>query len=158
LHVSPSRKGRLNAGGTHLRCLKKTEGYLYETPAQGWGAGGHVRGEVGTLALRNSTARAWEAAGRPPRGQRPGEGETLYQSPTHGRGTRYEPLVAPRDAQGDVEASSLWAGQGVGLVSRRQPAGAIIREIVEQASDVLAHLGRIAAFEPEAEARGATRS
>ena len=32
LHVSPSRKGRLNAGGTHLRCLKKTEGYLYETP------------------------------------------------------------------------------------------------------------------------------
>jgi nitronate monooxygenase len=108
-------------------------------------------------ALRNSTARAWEAAGRPPRGQRPGEGETLYHSPTQGRGTRYEPLVAPMDAQGDVEASSLWAGQGVGLVSRRQPAGAIIREIVEQAHDVFAHLARIAAFEPEAEARGATR-
>jgi nitronate monooxygenase len=62
------------------------------------------------------------------------------------------------DAQGDVEASSLWAGQGVGLVSRRQPAGAIIREIVEQARDALAHLVRITAFEPEAEARGATRS
>lgn len=93
--------------------------------------------------LRNSTARAWDAAGRAPRGQRPGEGETLNNSPTRGTGVRYEPLVAPMDAQGDVEASSLWAGQCVGLVSRRQPAGEIVREIVEEARDVLSRLAAL---------------
>ena len=93
--------------------------------------------------LRNSTSRAWEAAGRPPRGQRPGEGETLYHSPTRGTGVRYEPSVAWPDAQGDVKASSLWAGQGVGLVSRRQPAGQIVREIAEEAREVLARLAAI---------------
>ncbi len=94
-------------------------------------------------ALRNSTARAWEAAGRPPRGQRPGESDTLYRSPTKGTALRYESTTPPADAQGDVEAGSLWAGQGVGLVSRRQLAGEIVREIVEEARDVL---GRLAAL------------
>ena len=43
--------------------------------------------------------------------------------------------------EGDVEAMSLWAGQGVGLVRRTQPAGEIVREIADEARAVLARLG-----------------
>jgi hypothetical protein len=34
--------------------------------------------------LRNRTVEAWEAAGRPPTGQRPGEGEVIGNSQSSG--------------------------------------------------------------------------
>ena len=91
-------------------------------------------------ALRNSTVRAWEAAGRPPKGQRPGEGDTIYRSATCGAAVRYGATTPPADAQGVVEAASLWAGQGIGLVSRTQSAGDIVREIADEARSVIARL------------------
>jgi nitronate monooxygenase len=91
-------------------------------------------------SLRNSTVRTWEAAGRPPRGSRPGEGEIIFRSPTCGDVVRYEPATVPSDAEGDIEAGSLWAGQGVGLASRVQPAAEIVREMVEEARDALGRL------------------
>jgi NAD(P)H-dependent flavin oxidoreductase YrpB (nitropropane dioxygenase family) len=94
-------------------------------------------------ALRNSTARAWEAAGRPLQGHRPGEGELLYRSPTRGEALRYAPVTAPADAEGDIEATSLWAGQAVGLVSRQQLAAEIVREIIDEARVAI---GRLAAL------------
>ena len=38
------------------------------------------------------------------------------------------------DVEGDIEALSMWAGQGVSLVRKLQPAAQIVREIHDEAS------------------------
>jgi NAD(P)H-dependent flavin oxidoreductase YrpB (nitropropane dioxygenase family) len=92
-------------------------------------------------ALRNSTIAAWESAGRPPSGKRPGEGETLVATDAYGfTVVRYESATARNDHEGDIEAFPLWAGQGVGLVKRIQPASEIVREIAEDAQRILKRL------------------
>jgi NAD(P)H-dependent flavin oxidoreductase YrpB (nitropropane dioxygenase family) len=50
--------------------------------------------------LRNSTFDRWDAAGRPPSGSRPGEG--------------------------DIEAMAMYAGQGVGAIAGEEAAGEIV--------------------------------
>ncbi|MGH6680492.1 MAG: NAD(P)H-dependent flavin oxidoreductase [Bradyrhizobium sp.] len=90
--------------------------------------------------LRNKTVEAWEAAGRPPTGERPGEGEVIGVSPARGKIVRYQSYTPDADAEGDIEAMSLWAGQSVGLVSRVQPAGEIVREIFSQAQSIIQRL------------------
>lgn len=91
-------------------------------------------------ALRNKTVQAWEAAGRPVSGQRPGEGEVIATSRTRGPIVRYQSSTPGADTEGDIDALSLWAGQSVGLVSRLQPAAEIVREIAEEAKLVLRRL------------------
>jgi nitronate monooxygenase len=81
-------------------------------------------------ALRNSTAAAWEAAGRPPLGQRPGEGDVLAHFASGESIVRYEPGAPLVGTTGDIEALSLWAGQSVALAIRRQPAAEIVAELV----------------------------
>jgi NAD(P)H-dependent flavin oxidoreductase YrpB (nitropropane dioxygenase family) len=83
--------------------------------------------------LRNSTVDAWEAAGWPPSGKRPGEGEVLANSPSRGELVRYGCNTPGPDFTGDIEALSMWAGQGLSLVSKVQPAAEIVGEIVEDA-------------------------
>jgi NAD(P)H-dependent flavin oxidoreductase YrpB (nitropropane dioxygenase family) len=90
--------------------------------------------------LRNKTVEAWEAAGRPPSGKRPGEGEVIATSRASGPVVRYQSYTPGADAEGDIDALSLWAGQSVGLVSKRQPAGDIVREIAEEARFTLRRL------------------
>jgi NAD(P)H-dependent flavin oxidoreductase YrpB (nitropropane dioxygenase family) len=86
--------------------------------------------------LRNSTVDAWEAAGRPAAGGRPGEGEiigTLDDEPIR----RYESASIQDGVEGDVEAMSLWAGQSVGLVDSIEPAGDIVRRVTTEAVAIL---------------------
>ncbi len=90
--------------------------------------------------LRNSTLTEWEKAGRPPPGQRPGEGDILAMNSEGGDIVRYEPYTVGVDFQGDIEALSLWAGQCVGLARRRQPAAEIVREISDEARNILQQL------------------
>ena len=92
--------------------------------------------------LRNKTVDAWEAAGRPPSGKRPGEGDVIATSPTGGPVVRYQSTVPLPDFQGDIDAMPLWAGQSVGLVSRLQPAGDIVREVDEEADSILRRLAQ----------------
>ena len=80
---------------------------------------------------------AWEAAGRPRSGERPGEGEVVATSPTQGPIVRYASATPRADADGDIDALSLWAGQGVGLVRRVQTASEIVLEIAEEARSTL---------------------
>ena len=91
-------------------------------------------------ALRNQTVEVWEAAGRPPTGKRPGEGEVIATSRSSGPIVRYQSYTPGADAEGDIDALSLWAGQSVGLVSRLQSAGDIVREIADQARLILRRL------------------
>ncbi|MES2895482.1 MAG: nitronate monooxygenase [Pseudomonadota bacterium] len=86
--------------------------------------------------LRNSTIAAWDDAGRPAVGLRPGEGEVLAVG-SRGRMVRYASTTPGPDADGDIEALSLWAGQSVGCVAKVKPAGDIVRELVEDAAAAL---------------------
>ena len=87
--------------------------------------------------LRNSTVNLWEARGKPPSGDRPNEGEVIAKSPSSGDIVRYQSYTPGVDAEGDIEALSMWAGQGVSLVRKRQPAAEIIEEIVNDARATL---------------------
>jgi nitronate monooxygenase len=80
--------------------------------------------------LRNSTAEVWEAAGRPPLGSRPGEGEVIAHFADGEAIVRYETAAPMFGTTGDVEALSLWAGQSVSLARQRQPAAEIVAELV----------------------------
>jgi NAD(P)H-dependent flavin oxidoreductase YrpB (nitropropane dioxygenase family) len=91
--------------------------------------------------LRNQTVDTWEAAGRPPTGMRPGEGEVIATSRSIGRIVRYQSYTPGIDADGDIDALSLWAGQSVGLVSKLQSAGEIVGEIADEARFILRSFG-----------------
>ena len=81
-------------------------------------------------ALRNSTAEAWEAAGRPALGSRPGEGEVIGHFPSGEEILRYEPGAPLVGTTGDIEALSMWAGQSVALAKKPQSAAEIVAELV----------------------------
>ena len=55
---------------------------------------------------------------------------------------RYQSYTPGVDAEGDIDAMSLWAGQSVGLVSRLQSAGDIVREIADEAEVILRRLAQ----------------
>ena len=81
-------------------------------------------------ALRNATSEAWEAAGRPPPGERPGEGDVIAHFASGESIVRYEPAPPMVDTSGDIEALSMWAGQSVALAKQRQAAAEIVAELV----------------------------
>jgi nitronate monooxygenase len=91
--------------------------------------------------LRNSTVEQWERAGRPPTGNRPGEGEVVARSAME-EIQRYACGMPKPEMQGDMEALSMWAGQGVGLARKVMPAAEIVLEINAEAEAVLHRLGR----------------
>jgi nitronate monooxygenase len=81
-------------------------------------------------ALRNSTARAWDAAGRPPLGSRPGEGDVIAHFASGEPILRYETAAPMSGTTGDIEALSLWAGQSVALARQPQSAAEIVAELI----------------------------
>ena len=83
-------------------------------------------------AIRNSTAQAWEAAGRPSPGHRPGEGEEIARRAEGEPVVRYSSALPLQGTQGDIEALSLWAGQGVTFAKRVQPAAEIVGELTSR--------------------------
>lgn len=50
---------------------------------------------------------------------------------------RFDSMTATAVTSGDVAAMSLWAGEAVGKLTRVQPAGEILREIVDEAERLL---------------------
>ncbi len=93
-------------------------------------------------ALRNSTIEAWESAGRPTKGTRPGEGETIGLSPLGVPVFRYQSYTPAANTRGDIDAMSLWAGQSVGLVSKVCSAGEIVRKICIDAQTIMQKWGK----------------
>jgi nitronate monooxygenase len=60
--------------------------------------------------LRNSTLEAWEAAGCPPSGLRPGEGDCIASEPGGCEFTRYDDAPPRITTQGNIEAMCLYGG------------------------------------------------
>jgi nitronate monooxygenase len=71
--------------------------------------------------LRNSTYERWEAAGRPPAGERPGEDDEVASGIL-----RYASNLPSTDVEGEAEAMAMYCGQGVGSISTVEPAAAIV--------------------------------
>ena len=94
--------------------------------------------------LRNSTVEAWEQAGRPESGSRPGETDEPASRPDGSPINRYAASTPSATMTGDVEPLPHWAGQGVGLVTREEPAADIVRTLVSEAEQVARSLSAVA--------------
>ncbi|MEP6910608.1 MAG: nitronate monooxygenase [Actinomycetota bacterium] len=88
-------------------------------------------------ALRNSTVEAWEQAGQPASGSRPGEDDEPASRSDGSPINRYASSTPTAGMAGDVEPLPHWAGQGVGLVTREESAAEIVRSLVVEAEAVL---------------------
>ena len=93
-------------------------------------------------ALKNSTWKAWKQAGSAAPGHRPNEGDIVARDQAGNAVVRYQSRSPTTDCSGEIEAMSMWAGQGVGLVKKVQPASEIIREVLTQAESLAYHFAR----------------
>ena len=91
--------------------------------------------------LRNSTVEAWEQAGKPASGSRPGEEDEPASRPDGSPINRYASSTPTGEMGGDVEPLPHWAGQGVGLVTREESAADIVKSFVTEAEQVIRSLG-----------------
>jgi NAD(P)H-dependent flavin oxidoreductase YrpB (nitropropane dioxygenase family) len=87
--------------------------------------------------LRNSTVEMWEQAGRPPRGERPNEGQVIAQKADGAPVVRYSFSMPLETMQGDVEGMAHYAGQSVGLIKDIQPAATIVQQLKEETEQVM---------------------
>ncbi len=87
--------------------------------------------------LRAGTWETWHAAGEPPPGERPGEEEIVATGEDGRPILRYGNDAPVAASSGDIEDMALYAGQGVGLARRIQPAAEIVREVCEEAVHAL---------------------
>jgi nitronate monooxygenase len=90
--------------------------------------------------LRNSTVEAWEQAGRPASGSRPGEDDEPASRPDGSPINRYASSTPTAAMAGDVEPLPHWAGQGVGLVTREESAAVIVDSLVREAEEAIESL------------------
>jgi len=86
--------------------------------------------------VRNSTVEAWAAAGRPQRGERPGDGEVVARVGSEDV-ERYDDDPPLPTTEGNVEAMALYAGQSVGGVADLPAAGTVVERLVDEAGAVL---------------------
>ena len=87
--------------------------------------------------LRNSTVEMWEKAGRPPRGERPNEGQVVARKTDGTPVVRYSFSMPLETMQGDVEGLAHYAGQSVGLIRDIQPAARIVQQLKEETEQVM---------------------
>lgn len=66
--------------------------------------------------LRNETLEAWEAAGSPPHGSRPGEGDMLAATQNGTQVPRYDDTIPLNTMRGNIDAMALYAGRGCGEI------------------------------------------
>jgi nitronate monooxygenase len=99
-------------------------------------------------ALRNRLFDEWVASGRPPHGERPGEGTSIgHRRVASGeliQWQRYAVGMATPEFDGDVEYAPLWAGESCSVVNDVKPAGDIVRDLVRDAEAVLADSPQLA--------------
>ncbi len=87
--------------------------------------------------LENSTIEAWEQAGRPGPGERPGESDTVGAYPDGHPVERYGDDIPVAGATGETEAWALYAGQSAGLADEVRPAAEVVDALVAEAEAAL---------------------
>jgi nitronate monooxygenase len=79
--------------------------------------------------LRNGTLDRWEAAGCPPPGKRPGEGDIVARRANGGGVMRYSIATPSRGLEGTVTDMAMYAGGGVGDVKDIPPVRDLLARI-----------------------------
>jgi NAD(P)H-dependent flavin oxidoreductase YrpB (nitropropane dioxygenase family) len=100
--------------------------------------------DVPHRAIKTRAYDEWVEAGRPPAGERPGEGQAigaLHRPWGELEISRWTSFMATPWFDGDLEYAPLWAGESVELVHEILPAGEVVRRISAEADEVLARLG-----------------
>ena len=78
----------------------------------------------------------WEAAGCPPAGHRPGEGDILTTNAATGTTKRRYAGASPvRDEQGAIAETALFAGQGVEAIRDIPSAGELVARLWKECLD-----------------------
>ena len=86
--------------------------------------------------LRNRTLEMWEAAGCPPAGKRPGEGDILATNAVTGATKlRYSALNPEPDDRGALMDMVLYAGQGVEAIRDIPSAGELVARLWKECLD-----------------------
>ncbi|MFC3958137.1 NAD(P)H-dependent flavin oxidoreductase [Halovivax cerinus] len=111
----------------------ETETRLTTLYDKGWPGTSH-------RVLQSETIERWDAAGRPPPGERPGESDVIATDDEDEPIERYDEALATPAVDGTIDEMALYAGQSTGLVDRRQPAGAIVSELVTETAATIASL------------------
>jgi nitronate monooxygenase len=84
-------------------------------------------------ALRNRTMTAWEAAGCPPPGKRPGEGDILAVNAAGKSRVRYQTAMPLRTDVGErIGEMCMYAGRGVGDIKDVPGAGEVIERLWQE--------------------------
>ena len=86
--------------------------------------------------LRTTAIERWEAAGRPPTGQRPDEGAVIGTMESGGKTVEipaYSAYMPEPNVNADIEQMALYAGQSCTLIDSIKPAAQIVAEIVRDA-------------------------
>ncbi|PYJ59988.1 MAG: 2-nitropropane dioxygenase [Verrucomicrobia bacterium] len=83
-------------------------------------------------ALRNRTFVLWDAAGCPPPGKRPGEGEIVATRPDGSKALRYDWRSPFRGMEGAVTECPLYAGLSVDFVKDLPAAGELVERLWQE--------------------------
>jgi nitronate monooxygenase len=86
--------------------------------------------------LRNATLMDWEAAGCPPVGRRPGEGNVVARDESGRPVHRYDDAPPSAGMQGEILSCCLYAGTGVARINELRSAGELVRELWRDAQGV----------------------
>jgi nitronate monooxygenase len=78
--------------------------------------------------LVNDTYAAWNDAGQPPSGARPGEGDVILRLGDT-EFPRYSVMPPQRDMSGDVRSAVMYAGTGVERIRNCPTAAEVVREL-----------------------------
>jgi nitronate monooxygenase len=80
-------------------------------------------------ALRNHTFVTWDAAGCPPPGKRPGEGDVLMSRSDGSKVRRYWYQSPVRGEEGSITECALYAGRSVEFVKDLPAAGELVKRL-----------------------------
>src|SRR5437016_1946147 len=83
-------------------------------------------------ALRNRTFVLWDAAGCPPPGKRPGEGEVVATRPDGSKVLRYDYRSPYRGMEGAVTECAMYAGLSVDFVKDIPAAGELVARLWQE--------------------------
>jgi nitronate monooxygenase len=78
--------------------------------------------------IRNETLARWEAAGRPPAGARPGEGDIVATRDAVPI-ARYSSAQPTRQTSGQIDAMAMYAGTSASTIRCSEPAATITRRL-----------------------------
>jgi nitronate monooxygenase len=90
-------------------------------------------------ALRNRTFVLWDAAGCPPPGKRPGEGEAIATRPDGSKVLRYDWRSPYRGMEGAVTECALYAGRSIDFVKDLPAAGELVERLWQECKTTHPH-------------------